>query len=141
MKRGQDATQNQRQSKGANEFLPIVGPSIAPVSSDLVQLTPNHVAHTYLVLKMPGMKLEFARVPVIYKKLQDALWCIVPEEVVQEAVKKLGDKLVIQGQGYRLEFEKIEVSQRGRELRVRPATDLKRKPGTGKPEILKIEKR
>jgi hypothetical protein len=106
-----------------------------------VQLTPDHIAHTFLLLDMPGMKLEFTGLPVIYEKLQDALWCILPEEAVQEAVKKLGDKLVLQGRGYRLEFEKMEVAQRGRELRIKPAVDLQRKPGAGKPEILKIEKR
>ncbi len=106
-----------------------------------VQLTPDHIAHTFLLLDMPGMKLEFTGVPVIYEKLQDALWCMLPEEAVLDAIKKVGDKLVLQGQGYRLEFEKFEAAQRGRELRIKPATDLVRKQGTGKPEILKIEKR
>lgn len=106
-----------------------------------VQLTPDHIAHTFLMLDMPGVKMEFTGVPVIYEKLQDALWCMLPEEVVLAAIKKMGEKLVIQGQGYRLEFEKMEAAQRGRELRIKPAVDLLRKQGTGKPEILKIEKR
>jgi len=106
-----------------------------------VQLTPDHIAHTFLLLDMPGMKLEFTGVPVIYEKLQDALWCMLPEEVVLAAIKKMGEKLVLQGPGYLLEFEKMEAAQRGRELRIKPATDLQRKQGTGKPEILKIEKR
>lgn len=106
-----------------------------------VQLTPDHVAYTYLVLEMPGTKLEFAGVPVIYEKLQDVFWCIVPEETVQEALKKMdGEKLVLAGKGFRLEFEKMEINQRGRELRIKPATDLKRSPALEKMKVLKPEK-
>jgi hypothetical protein len=106
----------------------------------VVQLTTDHVAHTFLLLDLPGVKLEFTGVPVIYEKLQDALWCALPDEAVQAALEKMTDKLVLKGPGYLMEFEKMEVIQRGRELRIKPAADLERKPAPGKPQILKPDR-
>src|SRR5204862_1096256 len=73
----------------------------------IVQLTPNHVAYTFLMLDLDEMKLEFNGVPVVYEKLQDAFWCMLPDDVVDKALKEMTDKLKIEGRGYRLEFENM----------------------------------
>ncbi len=105
-----------------------------------LQLTPNHVVHTYLLLDLKGMKMEFTGVPAVYDKLQDAFWFVLPDEVVQQAIERFAnhpEKLVIKGTGFLGEFENVEVEQRGREVRVRPAAVLQRKPPPPKPEFVK----
>ena len=102
----------------------------------MVQLTPNHTVFSYLLLDLDEMHLEFAGLPVVYEKQQDAFWCMLPEDVVAKALKDMSDKLVIEGRGFKLQFENMEVSQRGKELRIRPAT-VPEKKGQYKPEFVK----
>jgi len=105
-----------------------------------LQLTPNHVVHTYLLLDLKGMKMEFTRVPAVYDKLQDTFWFVLPDEAVAQAIERFADhpeKLVIKSAGFLGEFENVEVEQRGREVRVRPAAVLQRKPPPPKPEFVK----
>jgi hypothetical protein len=111
----------------------------------IVQLSPDHVAHTYLLLDLKGeggaaARLEFSGIPVIYEKLQDILWCSLPDDAVEAALARLADapeKLVIKGQGFLLELTQMEVNQRGKELRVRPSQDLVRKAPLEKPKFIK----
>jgi hypothetical protein len=99
-------------------------------------LTPNDTAFTYLGLDLEDMKLDFAGVPVVYEKQQDAFWCMLPEDVVDQAIKDMGDKLKIEGRGFSLQFENFEVSQRGKEIRIHSASILEKK-GPVKPEFVK----
>ena len=112
-----------------------------------VQLTPQHVAHTFLMLDLKGgveprafsWRLEFTTVPVIYDKPQDAFWCMLPEEAVNEALERLSDKpekLLLKGPGFLLDLDNVMVSQRSNEVRISLSEDLKRKPLT-KPEFVK----
>ena len=102
----------------------------------VVQLTPNHTAFTFLQLDLDDMKLDFQGVPIIYEKLQDAFWCMLPEDLVDKALKDMGDKLKIEGRGFKLEFQDVEVSQRGKELRIHPAVAYEKK-APYKPEFVK----
>ncbi len=104
--------------------------------SMMVPLTPNYTAFTMLALDLDDMKLDFAGVPVVYEKQQDAFWCMLPEDVVDAAIKDMGDKLKITGRGFTLEFENFQVSQRGKELRIHSALILE-KQGPLKPEFVK----
>jgi hypothetical protein len=102
----------------------------------MVPLTPNDTAFTFLGLDLDDIKLDFAGVPVIYEKQQDAFWCMLPEDVVDQAIKDMGDKLKIEGRGFSLQFENFEVSQRGKEIRIHSASILEKK-GPLKPEFVK----
>ena len=104
--------------------------------SMMVPLTPNDTAFTFLGLDLDDMKLDFAGVPVVYEKQQDAFWCMLPEDVVDQAIKDMGDKLKIEGRGFSLQFEDFEVSQRGKEIRIHSAGILEKK-GPLKPEFVK----
>jgi hypothetical protein len=101
-----------------------------------VQLTPNHTVFSYLILDLDEMHLEFAGVPVVYEKQQDAFWCMLPEDVVKKALDNISDKLTIEGRGFKLQFENMQVSQRGKELRIRPTPVLEKKEQY-KPEFVK----
>ncbi len=102
----------------------------------MVPLTPNDTAFTFLGLDLDDMKLDFAGVPVVYEKQQDAFWCMLPDDVVDQAIKDMGDKLKIEGRGFSLQFENFEVSQRGKEIRVHSASILEKK-GPVKPVFVK----
>lgn len=102
----------------------------------MVQLTPNHTAFTLLQVDLDDMKLEFAGVAVVYEKQQDAFWCMLPEDVVDQALKDMGEKLTISGRGFKLSFENMEVSRRGGEIRIKSAVAPEKK-GPLKPEFVK----
>ena len=102
----------------------------------MVQLTPNHTVFSYLMLDLDDMRLEFAGVPVVYEKQQDAFWCMLPDDVVTKALKDMSDKLTLEGRGFKLQFENMEVSQRGKEIRIRTAT-VPEKKAPFKPEFVK----
>jgi hypothetical protein len=104
--------------------------------SMIVPLTPNDTAFTFLGVDLDDMKLDFAGVPVVYEKQQDAFWCMLPDDVVDQAIKDMGDKLKIEGRGFSLQFENFEVSQRGKELRISSASLLEKKL-LRKPEFVK----
>jgi hypothetical protein len=102
----------------------------------MVQLTPNHAVFSYLMLDLDEMHLEFAGQPVVYEKQQDAFWCMLPDDVVSKAIADMSDKLIIEGRGFKLQFENMEVSQRGKELRIHPSPVLE-KQQQYKPEFVK----
>jgi hypothetical protein len=104
--------------------------------SMMVPLTPNDTAFTYLGVDFDDIKMDFAGVPVVYEKQQDAFWCMLPEDVVDKAIADMGDKLKIEGRGFSLQFENFEISQRGKEIRIHPARILEKK-GAVKPESVK----
>ncbi len=128
---------------GAKENVQLRG--INPNGS--VQLTPQHVAQTFLMLDLKGgvgdnsftWRMEFTSVPVIYDKQQDAFWCMLPEEAVTEALERLAEKperFTVKGPGFLLDLDHVTVSNRTNEVRISLSEDLKRKPLL-KPEILK----
>lgn len=112
-------------------------------------LTPEQTAHPFLLLDLGAetgaqARLEFRGAPIIYDRVQDILWFVAPADAVAAAVKAFASaagesKLAIKGQGFSAEFSKVEMERRGRELRIRPAKDLKRAPPPPKPEFVRPE--
>ena len=105
----------------------------------VVQLTPNHTAFSFLQLDLDDMHLDFTGVPVVYEKLQDAFWCMLPDDVVENALKNIDTKWTIEGRGFKLEFENVEAVKRGKEIRIHPAVEMQKgKPF--KPDFVKPPK-
>ena len=112
-----------------------------------VALTHDQVAHTFLLLDLGSepetrMRMEFRGVPAIYDRVQDAFWFVLPAGAVAKAVEAFAaspatGRLVIQAEGFSGEFTGVEVERRSRELRVRPAKDLKRAPALKPPEFIR----
>jgi hypothetical protein len=61
---------------------------------------------------------------------------MLPDDVVSKAIADMSDKLIIEGRGFKLQFENMEVSQRGKELRIHPSPVLE-KQQQYKPEFVK----
>ncbi len=101
-----------------------------------VRLTPHHTAFAFLQLDLDDMKLEFTGVPVVYEDLQDAFWCMLPDDVVEKALKDIDIKWKIEGRGFKLEFENVEAVKRGKEVRIKPATEMQQK-APFKPDFVK----
>ncbi len=114
-----------------------------------VVLSPGLVLHSFLLLDLgaePGarMRLEFRGVPVIYEEAQDTLWCLLPAEVIAQALEAYARapatgpaRLTVKTEGLSAEFTGVEVERRPRELRIRPAKELKRAPALKPPEFVR----
>jgi hypothetical protein len=114
-----------------------------------VMLSPARVAHTFLLLQLgaapgPVMRLEFRAMPVVYDRDQDALWCMLPEDVVKKAVAdyaaappERAGRLALKSGGFSGEMSGVQLDLRGRELRVRPLRDLQQIPKPKPPEFIR----
>lgn len=117
-----------------------------------VALSPGLVLHTFLLLDLgaePGarLRLEFRGVPAVYEQAQDALWCMLPGEAIAQALEAYTRapaagpaRLALKAEGFSGEFTGVEVERRARELRIRPARELKRAPALKPPEFIRPEK-
>jgi len=110
-------------------------------------LDPDRVLHTFLLLDLgaqPGtlMRMEFRGLPALYDRSLDAFWCMLPSEAVARALQAYAqapapDRLLLKAEGFSGEFTGVQVERRARELRIRPAEELKRAPLPAKPEFVR----
>lgn len=116
-----------------------------------VQLSPDQVLHTFLLLDLgaePGarIRLEFRGIPAVYDQRQDAFWFVLPPAAVAKSLEAYtretegAPRLVLNTQGFYGEFTGVEVERRGRELRIRPAKDLQRQPALKPPEFVRPDR-
>ena len=118
-----------------------------------VAVGPGLVVHTLLLLDLgaePGlwMRLEFRGLPAVYEQEHEVLWFVLPREVITKALESyrraLGTgpaRLVLRTKRFFGEFTGVEVKRRGRELRIRPAEDLRRSPLSKSPKFVRPGKK
>ena len=114
-----------------------------------VAVGPGLVVHTLLLLDLgaepgPRMRLEFRGLPVVYEQEHEVLWFVLPREAITKALEDYTSalstgpaRLVLRAKRFVGEFTGVQVERRGRELRIRPAEDLRRAPPLKPPKFVR----